>query len=111
MDETELNEKISEKKEKLKKLYESLGFYKRKYIPKIIGLICLVTVSVPILCRSEKFKRIGIAILVGSIVIIAFLGFMLRRLYRKIENTEEEIRSFEREKRLNFEEKNLTGRE
>ena len=41
--------------------------------------------------------------LVGSIVIIAFLGFMLKRLYTEIENTEEEIRSFEREKRLNFE--------
>ena len=103
MDETELNEKISEKKKKLKKLYESLGVYKWECIPGIIGLICLAIVSIPMICSSGKLKWIGIAMLVGSIVIIAFLGFMLKRLYTEIENTEEEIRSFEREKRLNFE--------
>ena len=103
MDETELNEKISEKKKKLKKLYESLGVYKWECIPGMIGLICLAIVCIPIICSSGKLIWIGIAMLVGSIVIIAFLGFMLKRLYTEIENTDEEIRSFEREKRLNFE--------
>ena len=58
MDETELNEKISEKKKKLKKLYESLGVYKWECIPGIIGLICLAIVSIPIICSSGKLKWI-----------------------------------------------------
>ena len=109
MDETELNEKIFEKKEKLKKLYEGNGFWKRCIIYATICLFGISFLGITVIQNSKEYKWLGILLLIVPIILFILSLILWENREEKIKITEDELRNLETKKILQTEEKNNKG--